>query len=93
MSANKTPDPHARSPQAKDPQIKDPQVKVPGTGIPRTRYLAWIRAIWREKGGLIVVLFLLTLLSSAVAVSYPYLSKLLLDTIQGQLRSEERRGG
>ena len=51
----------------------------------RTNHLSWIRAIWSEKGGLVVVLFILTFLSSAVAVSYPYLSKLLLDTIQGQL--------
>jgi ATP-binding cassette subfamily B protein len=70
-----------------DPQANIPHVKVPGAGMPRTSYLAWIRAIWREKGGLIALLFLLTLLSSAVAVSYPYLSKLLLDTIQGQLEA------
>ncbi|OHD80047.1 MAG: ABC transporter permease [Spirochaetes bacterium RIFOXYC1_FULL_54_7] len=49
--------------------------------------MVWIRAIWSEKGSLIAILFLLTLLSSAVAVSYPYLSKLLLDTIQGLLET------
>ena len=46
-------------------------------------HIAWIRAVWSEKKGLVALLFFLTLLSSAVAVLYPYLSKLLLDTIQG----------
>ncbi|TFG84191.1 MAG: ABC transporter ATP-binding protein [Spirochaetales bacterium] len=50
---------------------------------PRINHLAWISVIWSERGGLIVLLFFLTLLSSAVAVVYPYLSKILLDTIQG----------
>lgn len=45
-------------------------------------HIAWIREIWSEKKGLVILLFFLTLLSSAVAVLYPYLSKLLLDTIQ-----------
>jgi hypothetical protein len=45
-----------------------------------------------RKRGLIAILFFLTLLSSAVAVSYPYLSKLLLDTIQGLLESPDGRG-
>ncbi len=49
----------------------------------RTDHIAWIRAVWSEKKGLVALLFFLTLLSSAVAVLYPYLSKLLLDTIQG----------
>jgi ATP-binding cassette subfamily B protein len=64
-----------------------PRTELPGSGTARTKYLSWIRAIWSEKGGLIVVLFLLTFLSSAVAVSYPYLVKVLLDTIQGQLEA------
>lgn len=46
-------------------------------------HIAWIRAVWSEKKSLVALLFFLTLLSSAVAVLYPYLSKLLLDTIQG----------
>ncbi len=50
-------------------------------------HVAWIRAVWSEKKGLVALLFFLTLLSSAVAVLYPYLSKLLLDTIQGLLDS------
>ena len=49
----------------------------------KINHVAWIRAIWSEKKLLVALLFFLTLLSSAVAVLYPYLSKLLLDTIQG----------
>lgn len=45
-------------------------------------HVAWIRAVWSEHKALVALLFFLTLLSSAVAVLYPYLSKLLLDTIQ-----------
>ena len=45
-------------------------------------HIAWVWTIWRQKKGLIFLLFLLTLLSSAVAVTYPYLSKLLIDMIQ-----------
>lgn len=50
--------------------------------IPRVNHIAWVRRIWSERGWLIALLFFLTLLSSAVAVTYPYLSKLLLDGIQ-----------
>ncbi|MBU0936385.1 MAG: ABC transporter ATP-binding protein/permease [Spirochaetes bacterium] len=56
---------------------------------PKVNHIRWVRHIWGEKGGLIVILFLLTLLSSAVAVAYPYLSKLLLDTIQRLLETPE----
>lgn len=49
--------------------------------------LAWIWRIWRERSGLIALLFALTLLSSAVAVAYPYLSKLLIDLIQDLVQS------
>lgn len=48
----------------------------------RARHLQWVMAEWKRKPGLIALLFFLTLLSSAVAVAYPYLTKLLLDTIQ-----------
>jgi hypothetical protein len=48
----------------------------------KVSHIAWIWGIWRERGGLIALLFLLTLLSSAVAVTYPYMTKLLFDTLQ-----------
>ncbi|HUW70634.1 MAG TPA: ABC transporter ATP-binding protein [bacterium] len=49
---------------------------------PRINHIRWIARLWNEKRLLIVVLFLLTMLSSAVAVTYPYLSKRLLDMMQ-----------
>ncbi|OHD18623.1 MAG: ABC transporter permease [Spirochaetes bacterium GWD1_61_31] len=57
--------------------------------MPKVKHIAWVRKIWGERGGLIIFLFLLTLLSSAVAVAYPYLAKLLLDTIQRLLESPQ----
>ncbi|MBN2874265.1 MAG: ABC transporter ATP-binding protein [Spirochaetales bacterium] len=54
---------------------------------PRVDHVRWIARIWNEKRWLIVALFFLTLLSSAVAVSYPYLTKRLLDTMQVLLES------
>ncbi|MBL8967645.1 MAG: ABC transporter ATP-binding protein [Spirochaetaceae bacterium] len=53
-------------------------------------HITWIWSIWRERKGLIAILFALTLLSSAVAVAYPYLSKLLIDMLQ---RLFESRAG
>ncbi len=58
-----------------------------GAKAPRVDHIRWIGRLWKEKAWLIVVLFALTLLSSAVAVTYPYLCKRLLDTIQGLLES------
>jgi ATP-binding cassette, subfamily B, multidrug efflux pump len=58
---------------------------------PEGSRLAWIWRIWRERKGLIALLFALTLLSSAVAVAYPYLSKLLIDLIQGLIESGSPR--
>ncbi|HOX19167.1 MAG TPA: ABC transporter transmembrane domain-containing protein, partial [Spirochaetales bacterium] len=55
-----------------------------GTNMSR---IAWIWRIWRERPALIALLFLLTLLSSAVAVTYPFLSKLLLDALQASLEA------
>lgn len=49
---------------------------------PRVNHIRWIARLWNEKRLLIVLLFLLTMLSSAVAVTYPYLSKRLLDMMQ-----------
>jgi len=54
----------------------------PSGSKPATNHLLWIARLWNEKRALIAGLFLLTLLSSAVAVTYPYLAKRLLDTIQ-----------
>jgi ATP-binding cassette, subfamily B, multidrug efflux pump len=54
---------------------------------PKPSRLGWIWGIWRERKLLIALLFALTLLSSAVAVAYPYLSKLLIDMIQGLIES------
>jgi len=53
-----------------------------GAKAPSVNHIRWIGRIWREKPLLIAGLFLLTLLSSAVAVTYPYLCKRLLDMIQ-----------
>lgn len=51
----------------------------------RVNHIAWIRRVWAEKYWLILFLFFLTLLSSAVAITYPYLTKQLLDTIMDHL--------
>ena len=48
----------------------------------KNSHIAWVWSIWRERKSLIILLFFLTLLSSAVAVAYPYLSKLLIDMLQ-----------
>lgn len=52
-------------------------------------HITWIYGIWKGRKGLVILLFLLTLLSSAVAVVYPYLSKLLIDMIQKLLENPE----
>ncbi|HRZ66267.1 MAG TPA: hypothetical protein P5133_15145, partial [Spirochaetia bacterium] len=49
--------------------------------------LAWIWGLWRERKLLIALLLALTLLSSAVAVAYPYMTKLLFDALQRQLEA------
>lgn len=54
-------------------------------------HVGWVWRIWRERKGLIALLFLLTLLSSAVAVTYPYLTKLLLDMLQRLLAEHQAR--
>jgi ATP-binding cassette subfamily B protein len=51
-------------------------------------HIAWVWRVWRGHRGLILLLFCLTLLSSAVAVTYPYLSKLLLDMLQRLMESK-----
>lgn len=56
-------------------------------------HLSWIWGVWKERGGLIAILFALTLLSSAVAVSYPYIVKILLDTLQSLLGKPAESSG
>ncbi len=51
----------------------------------KTSHLSWILKIWRERIWLIALLLVLTLLSSAVAVLYPYIAKLILDSLQSTL--------
>ena len=50
--------------------------------------MAWIWKIWKEKLPLVILMAGLTLVSGAVAVAFPWLSKYLLDTLQA---SAERR--
>lgn len=45
-------------------------------------HIRWIREVWREKQGLIWLLLFLTLLSSAVAVAFPLLTKQLFDLLE-----------
>lgn len=48
-------------------------------------HLAWIGHIWKEKKGLLFIMFILTLLSSGVAVAFPLLTKALFDMLQGMM--------
>lgn len=48
-------------------------------------HIAWIWHVWKEKKGLIILLLFLTLLSSAVAVAFPLLTKELFDMLEGIL--------
>jgi ATP-binding cassette subfamily B protein len=52
----------------------------------KIHHLSWIWGIWRKRPRLIALLFVLTLLSSAVAVVTPYLTKLLFDTFEAVLK-------
>jgi len=45
-------------------------------------HLRWIREIWRERQALVWLLLFLTLLSSAVAVAFPLLTKQLFDLLE-----------
>jgi ATP-binding cassette subfamily B protein len=51
-------------------------------GRSRFFHLSWIWYVWKEKKGLIALLLFLTLLSSAVAVAFPLLTKRLFDSLQ-----------
>lgn len=48
----------------------------------RNIHLAWIWHLWKEKKGLLALMSVLTLLSSAVAVAFPLLTKQLFDSLQ-----------
>ena len=56
-------------------------------------HLAWISGMWTERKGLILLLFVLTFVSSAVAVTLPYLSKLLLDLMQSVIENPAYSSG
>jgi len=45
-------------------------------------HLRWIREVWRERQALVWLLLFLTLLSSAVAVAFPLLTKQLFDLLE-----------
>jgi ATP-binding cassette subfamily B protein len=46
------------------------------------KHIRWIREVWREQQGLVWLLLFLTLLSSAVAVAFPLLTKQLFDYLE-----------
>jgi len=56
----------------------------PGT----VHHLRWIWNVWRERKGLIWLLLFLTLLSSAVAVAFPLLTKQLFDVLQNAIDTQ-----
>lgn len=56
----------------------------------KINHMRWIWYVWKEKKGLIVLLLFLTLLSSAVAVAFPLLTRTLFDLFQNILANEKR---
>jgi len=59
-----------------------------GTPRPRFFHIRWIREVWRERQGLIWLLLFLTLLSSAVAVAFPLVTKQLFDLLEHAIDSK-----
>jgi len=55
-------------------------------------HIRWIREVWRERQGLIWLLLFLTLLSSAVAVAFPLLTKQLFDLLQNAIDTHMSEG-
>jgi len=55
-------------------------------------HIRWIREVWREKQGLIWLLLFLTLLSSAVAVAFPLLTKQLFDLLERAIDTHMNKG-
>jgi len=53
-----------------------------GARTARFVHLRWIRNVWRERQALVWLLLFLTLLSSAVAVAFPLLTKQLFDLLE-----------
>lgn len=53
----------------------------------KKQHFAWIWNIWKEKKSLIALLFLFTLISSIVTVAYPWVLKIIIDSIQQVLES------
>jgi ATP-binding cassette subfamily B protein len=54
-------------------------------------HIRWVWNLWKRRKGLIALLFLLTLASSAAAVAIPYAAKLILDSVEGILASGATR--
>ncbi len=59
-----------------------------GTPRPRFFHILWICEVWRERQGLIWLLLFLTLLSSAVAVAFPLVTKQLFDLLEHAIDSK-----
>jgi len=59
---------------------------------PRNPHIAWVWNLWRTRKGLIALLLLLTLISSAVAAAYPLVAKMVLDAIQAALDKNGAHG-
>ncbi len=59
-----------------------------GQARPRFSHIRWIREVWRERQGLIWLLLFLTLLSSAVAVAFPLVTKQLFDFLEHAIDSK-----
>lgn len=59
-------------------------------GRSRFFHLSWIWHVWKEKKGLIALLLFLTLLSSAVAVAFPLVTKGLFDRLEEILSGSSR---
>lgn len=61
------------------------QSERPRSNLGAFYHIRWIREVWRERQGLIWLLLFLTLLSSAVAVAFPLLTKQLFDLLQNAI--------
>ncbi len=64
--------------------VKDGMTDAPGR---RKGHGRWIWRMWKERPWLVILLLVLSLISSAVAVAFPYLYKILLDGLQARMES------